>query len=161
MSADVRLREVIDDDVPVFFEQQNDRVASDMAAFPRRDREAHAAHWRKIRADATCCARTILEGDRVAGNIGSFDRDGLRQVGYWLGRAFWSRGIGTRALALFLAEAELSRPLHAYVVKHNVGSIRVLEKNGFVKLREETAPPDESGATIVEFLMRLEAPAGR
>lgn len=160
MSSDVRLREVVDTDVPVFFEQQNDPVASEMAAFPRRGRAAHAEHWAKIRSDPKLCARTILESDAVAGNIGSFDRDGMRQVGYWLGRSFWGRGIATRALALFLAEADTTRPLHAYVVKHNVGSIRVLEKNGFVKLREETLPPDANGVAEVEYLMRLEAPAG-
>lgn len=161
MPSDVRLREVADTDVPVFFEQQNDPVASEMAAFPRRERAAHEAHWAKIRSDPDLCARTILEGDEVAGNIGSFERDGLRQVGYWLGRAFWGRGIATRALALFLAEVHTARPLYAYVVKHNVGSIRVLQKNGFVKLREETLPPDADGVAEVEFLMRLEAPAPR
>ena len=57
MLDDVRIREVTDDDVPVFFEQQDDRVATEMADFPGRDREAHDAHWRKIRADASVCAR--------------------------------------------------------------------------------------------------------
>lgn len=161
MSDEVRLREVVDDDVPIFYVQQADAAAAEMAAFPRRDREAHAAHWQKIRADAACCARTILYGDQVAGNMGSFERDGLRQVGYWLGHAFWGRGIATRALAQFL-EIETERPLHAFVAKHNIGSIRVLEKNGFVKVRDGALTPEEAGghAPVEEWLMRLDAAPG-
>jgi len=157
MLEPVTLRDVADEDIPILFEQQADAGAARMAAFPSRDREAHAAHWEKIRANASMCARTILAGDRVAGNIGSFDRDGLRLVGYWLGREYWGRGIASRALALFLA-VERTRPLHAYVAKHNAGSIRVLEKNGFVKVRDDTPHPAAAGdaAPVEEWLMRLD-----
>jgi RimJ/RimL family protein N-acetyltransferase len=51
-------------------------------------------------------------------------------VGYWLGKAYWGRGIASSALALFLDD-ERHRPLLATVAAHNVGSRRVLEKAGF------------------------------
>ncbi len=45
-------------------------------------------------------------------------------------RAFWDRGVATAALSAFLG-LEPIRPLYAEVAKHNVASIRVLQKCGF------------------------------
>ena len=45
-------------------------------------------------------------------------------------RAFWGRGVATEALSAFLG-LEPVRPLYAGVAKHNVASIRVLQKCGF------------------------------
>jgi RimJ/RimL family protein N-acetyltransferase len=126
----ILLRDVIAGDLPIFFEQQLDPAANQMAAFPARDREAFMAHWTKIMADDNNILKTILYGDQVAGNIVSWEHDGEREVGYWLGREFWGKGIATQALSLLL-EQVTARPLVAYVVKHNLASIRVLEKCGF------------------------------
>jgi RimJ/RimL family protein N-acetyltransferase len=132
----ILLRDVIASDLPILFEQQLDPVANQMAAFPARDREAFMAHWAKIMADEANILKAILYGDQVAGNIVSWEQDGEREVGYWLGREFWGKGITTQALSLFLQQIT-SRPLVAYVVKHNLASIRVLEKCGFEKAREQ------------------------
>ena len=67
----------------------------------------------------------------MAGNIGSWIGENRRLIGYWIGREFWGRGVATTALAAFVAGIK-ERPLHAFVAKHNVGSIRVLEKCEFV-----------------------------
>jgi RimJ/RimL family protein N-acetyltransferase len=132
----ILLRNVIANDLPIFFEQQLDPVATQMAAFPARDRDAFMAHWAKVMADDNNILQTILYGDQVAGNIVSWEHDGEREVGYWLGREFWGKGIATRALSLFL-EQVTSRPLYAHVVKHNLASIRVLEKCGFTLTDED------------------------
>ena len=132
----ILLRDVIASDLLIFFEQQRDPIANEMAAFPARDREAFLAHWAKILADETNILKTIVCDDQVAGNIVSWEHDGEREVGYWLGREFWGKGIATRALTLFL-EHVTTRPLNAYVVKHNLASIRVLEKCGFKKMDEK------------------------
>jgi RimJ/RimL family protein N-acetyltransferase len=126
----IHLRDVIADDLPIFFEQQLNPVANEMAGFPARDRDAFMSHWAKNLPNASNIHKTILYGDQVAGNIVSWEHDGEREVGYWLGREFWGKGIATQALALFL-EQVTTRPLVAYVVKHNLASIRVLEKCGF------------------------------
>lgn len=63
------LRDVIESNHPIFFEQQLDPVANQMAAFPARDREAFTAHWTKILADETNILKTILCDGQVAGNI--------------------------------------------------------------------------------------------
>ena len=127
----VVLREVIDSDLPIFFEHQRDPEAVRMAAFPSRDREAFATHWTKIRREQSNIIRTIVWNGHIAGNIGSWIAGNRRLIGYWIGRELWGRGIATAALATFVAEIK-ERPLHAFVAQHNVGSIRVLEKCNFV-----------------------------
>jgi RimJ/RimL family protein N-acetyltransferase len=126
----VELREVQAADLPVLFEHQADPVAADMAAFPSREREAFMEHWERILANETGFIRAVAADGRLAGYVLSFERDGEREVGYWMGREFWGAGIATAALAAFL-EVETTRPLHAGVARHNVGSLRVLEKCGF------------------------------
>lgn len=130
------LRPVEATDLPIFFEHQRDPVAVRLAAFPSREREAFEAHWAKILKSPAGLVRTVLFEDEVAGYVLSFQIDGRREVGYWIGRALWGRGIATRALALFL-EVETTRPLYGHVAKANVGSIRVLEKCGFDAGAEE------------------------
>ena len=127
----VSLRAVIDSDIPIFFEQQLDPEATQMADFPSREREAFMAHWTKILGNPANTTRTILWGGQVAGNMCSWDQDGKREVGYWIGKEYWGKGIATAALALLIAEVPI-RPLYGYVVTHNIGSRRVLEKCGFV-----------------------------
>ena len=56
--------------------------------------------------------RTIVVGDTVVGDIGSWLDDGRRQVGYWIGREHWGRGYATDALRLLLAEIP-DRPVFA------------------------------------------------
>jgi RimJ/RimL family protein N-acetyltransferase len=135
-TSEVRLRDVTADDLPIFFEHQLDPEATQMAAFPSRDRPAFMAHWTRILADETTATKTILVDGQVAGNVGSWEQGGEREVGYWLGRAYWGRGVATQALAAFLEHVP-QRPLHAYVVKHNLASLRVLQKCGFTLTGED------------------------
>ena len=71
--------------------------------------------------------------EQVAGNIVSWNSDGKREIGYWIDRAWWGRGVATRALSAFL-HLEQTRPLYAGVAKHNAASLRVLQKCGFTFL---------------------------
>ncbi len=146
MSGAVTLREVQDDDLPIFFVHQSDPESNRMASFPARDQEAFDAHWAKIRADASIVLRTIVVDGQVVGNLVSFEQGGTREVGYWIGREFWGRGIATRALAQFL-DLVTVRPLHAVLAPHNVASRRVLEKCGF---RFENEEGDEVRLVLVQ-----------
>jgi RimJ/RimL family protein N-acetyltransferase len=146
-TADVVLRDVTEDDLAVFFEHQRDPVANRMAAFPPRDREAFMAHWTKILGDKSIIKKAILFDGHVAGNVVSFEYSGRREIGYWIGREYWGKGVATEALSGFLNHAEVRRPLHAGVAKHNAGSIRVLEKCGFTIIRKEDN----------EYILKLEA----
>ncbi len=129
-SKRVELRPVRESDLPFFYEHQLDPEAARMAAFTSRDHDAFTTHWRKIMSDDTVILRTIVVDGEVAGNVVSWEQDGAREIGYWIDKAFWGKGIATRALALYLEVVPI-RPLRAHVAAHNVGSIRVLEKCGF------------------------------
>ena len=155
MTSDVLLRDVTEADLPIFFEQQLDPDATEMAAFPSRDRDAFVAHWVKIMADDSVILKTILFDGQVAGNIVSFEESGKREVGYWIGKEYWGKGIATKALASFLDYVR-TRPLYAHLAKHNIGSRRVLEKCGFTIVGEDKGFPNARGEEVEEFILRLE-----
>jgi RimJ/RimL family protein N-acetyltransferase len=135
----VPLRDVREDDLAVLFEQQRDPDATRMAAFPARDREAFMVHWTtKVLGNPSVRKKVAIVDGRVAGHVVSWDESGRRLVGYWIGKDYWGCGVATAALTEFLAQ-ETVRPLFAVVAKHNAGSIRVLEKCGFVVVGEEDA----------------------
>lgn len=148
-APEVRLRAVDPADLPTFYENQRDPDANRIGGFTPRDREAFMAHWSKILADDATVIRTVLAEGKVAGNVMSFERDGVRQVGYWIGRDFWGRGVATAALAALLRE-ERTRPLHAFVAKPNLASVRVLEKCGFAVTSEGVGPDG-----VEEFVLTL------
>jgi GNAT superfamily N-acetyltransferase len=136
----VLLREVTDGDLPVLYEHQLDSDATQMAAFPSRDWDAFTAHWAKIMTSTT--------------GVGCWEQAGETLVGYWIGREYWGKGVATAALAQ-LVDIIPTRPLVAHVAKHNAGSIRVLEKCGFIHVGDEefTAP---DGAHITESIFKLD-----
>jgi RimJ/RimL family protein N-acetyltransferase len=82
-------------------------------------------------------ARVIDADGEPAGLVLSFGRDGVRELGYWIDRSKWGRGIATAAVAAFLP-LDPHRPLVAKVLKDNFGSLRVVERNGFVRTGERT-----------------------
>ena len=152
----VSLRDATEGDLPAFFEHQLDPEAARMAAFPPRDREAFTAHWARTLDDESIVRNTVLVDGRVAGSVVSFEQEGEREVGYWLGREFWGRGVATAALTLFLG-VERTRPLHARVAKGNAASVRVLEKCGFRMSGEEVERSDTSGRGVEMIVLVLGA----
>jgi RimJ/RimL family protein N-acetyltransferase len=159
MPHNVALRDVTEDDLPIFFEQQLDPEANHMVAFTARDpadREAFMAHWAKILADDTLFKQTVLVDGQVAGNIGSFEQSGHREVGYWIGREYWGKGVATQALAAFLRQIQ-ERPLYGFVAKDNIASRRVLEKCGFTLAGEDKEFSNARGEEVEAFIMMLEA----
>ena len=152
---EVVLRDVLDSDLPIFFEHQRDPEGLRMAAFPSRDQDAFMTHWAKVRGEPSNIIRTILCHGRVAGNIGSWIAEDRRLVGYWIGREFWGRGVATAALAALVAEIT-ERPLHAFAAAHNLASIRVLEKCDFVPAPEHDSgiPGDDGVHELLYVLWR-------
>ncbi len=154
MSGSVVLREALESDLPDFFEDQRDPVALRMAGFVPRDREAFLAHWAKIMADDSVVKRTILLDGEIAGNIVCYESSRRREVGYWIRRELWGKGIATRALAELLSQVA-HRPLYAHAARHNVASIRVLEKCGFIPAGEDTRPSLDPAAPVEELVFIL------
>lgn len=130
-------------------------MAAFTAADPH-DREAFDERWRRLRESETTTVRTIEADGVIVGSIGSWDGDGKREVTYWLGREHWGKGLATRALAAFLAEAERTRPLFAATAHDNVASQRVLEKCGFRRVGGGRGFAAARRAEVDEVLFRLD-----
>jgi ribosomal-protein-alanine N-acetyltransferase len=80
-----------------------------------------------------------VDGEAVGGiglRRGAAEFAHSAELGYWLGEAYWRRGIvaaAVRAVVPFaMARWDLAR-LTAYASARNVGSVRVLEGAGFVR----------------------------
>jgi RimJ/RimL family protein N-acetyltransferase len=154
-TSEVLIRDVEEQDIPIFFEHQLDPEAIDMAAFPSRDRDAHSAHWTKILADNSVITKTVVFEGQVAGNVVSWEQDDRRLVGYWIGKDHWGMGVATEALSQFLDRVP-ERPFYAFVAGHNLGSIRVLQKCGFTTRAQET-PTGSDVSQVEELVMELKA----
>jgi RimJ/RimL family protein N-acetyltransferase len=159
MTSDVLLRDVTESDLPIFFEQQLDPAANQMAAFTAKDpadRAAFTAKWARILDDDTITKRTILFGGRVAGSVSSFMApwSGQLEVTYWLGREYWGRGIATKALTEFLGHLK-ARPVYARAAKDNIASIRVLAKCGFTISGHDKGFANARGEEVEEVVLRL------
>ena len=80
----------------------------------------------------------VMYKGEVAGSIGITPKDDIYrktiEIGYFIGDAFWGRGIATEAVAHLLnyisREFDVIR-IFAEVFENNKASMRVLEKNGF------------------------------
>jgi RimJ/RimL family protein N-acetyltransferase len=107
-------------------------------------------------ADDSVLLKTVLFDGQVAGSVVSFILGGEREVGYWIGKKFWSKGIATQALAEFLNHIK-TRPLYAHVAKHNIASRRVLEKCGFTVIGENKDFSIWDGKKVEGFILKLEA----
>jgi RimJ/RimL family protein N-acetyltransferase len=158
MANIIQLRDVLQTDLPIFFEHQRDPEASQMASFPSRSRDGFMSHWTKIMMDDSIQMKTILFNGDVAGNIVCFEQLGEREVGYWLGKEYWGQGVATRALEEFLKQIE-TRPLYAHVAKQNIASRRVLEKCGFVVSGEDRFFSQILGDDIEEYILILHSAA--
>ncbi len=82
----------------------------------------------------------------------------IAAIGYWLGEAFWGRGIATEAVRAFteytFATFDFVR-LEAHVFEWNLASARVLEKAGYTleaRLRKRVT---KESRTVDSFLYAL------
>jgi RimJ/RimL family protein N-acetyltransferase len=156
-STGVNLRDVLETDLDIFFEQQQDPQANYMAAFTAEnpaDKNAFTIKWAKILGDKTFVKRTILYDGKVAGHIIKFEQFGEPEISYWIGKEFWGQGVATRALALFL-DVVAQRPLFARAAKDNIASICVLQKNGFTIIGEGKGYANARSEEIEEYILKL------
>jgi len=148
------LRDAKAADIPALYAMQSDPEANRLAGFVPRSRPDFVKHWRKILKDAGVEKKMILLDGEVAGYLVCFVRIRPdREVGYWIDRAHWGKGVATKALRTFLKEYSL-RPLYARVAKHNAASLRVVKKNGF-KVTGEDKFSNAAGEKYDEFVLKL------
>ncbi|GGB42977.1 GNAT family N-acetyltransferase [Fictibacillus barbaricus] len=158
INTSVKLRDVTEEDIPIFFEQQLDSTANYIAAFTAKDpsdKDTFMDHWTKIIADETITIKTIIFNGQVSGHISNFEQFGEPEVSYWIGKEYWGQGIATKALSEFLNYIKI-RPLFARAAKDNIASIRVLEKCGFRIISEDKGFSNARGKDVEEFILKLE-----
>ena len=134
----------------------NQRLESNLSKtseYLNNGREKRSTGTYRVLRDETVIVKAILFEGQVAGNVGCWEQEGERLVSYWLGREFWGRGIASAALSLLLREVNV-RPLQAHVVKHNLASIRILQKCGFTISGAEKFPAAD-GAEVEEIILSL------
>ncbi|MFE2430397.1 GNAT family N-acetyltransferase [Streptomyces sp. NPDC059373] len=155
---EVTLREVRDGDLPVFYSQSNDPEGIRMAAFTAKDpsdRHQFEAHWARIRHDPDVVMRTVVgENGEIVGHAAVYGPPEEREVTYWIGREHWGRGAATAALRGLLGVVS-ERPLRGRAAADNGGSIRVLEKCGFVVTGHERGFANGRGKEIDEVVLTL------
>ena len=154
IDVSIRLRPVLPGDLPQVYDMQLDPESNCMAVTIPRNREAFDSHWAKVLADSGTAARVILLGDELVGTISCFPMEGQDHVGYWIDRAYWGRGIASKALHLLLQEVT-KRPLVASAATSNGASLRVLQKCGFVVERVRLSPASDRFPECEEAVLVL------
>lgn len=104
----------------------------------------------------------IEVGRAACGGIGlRFQTDVYRrsaEIGYWLGEAYWNRGIATAAVMLLSAYVfrhyDTCR-LYAGIFEYNQASMRVLEKAGYHLEAVHRQAVTKNGHTVDEHLYVL------
>jgi RimJ/RimL family protein N-acetyltransferase len=139
--ADIVLRRFRSDDGPALVRHaDNPAVARNLRdVFPNPYTARDAEAWLEMANDDTReRSFAIATPDEVIGGIGlkrEFDVNRLtNEVGYWLGEAYWGRGIATAAVQAITAwafrELDIVR-IWGGVYSSNPASCRVLEKAGY------------------------------
>ena len=150
----VTLRAPKEEDFEIIFAMTLDPIANEMSMVYARTREEFREQWDSRTTSPACVVRTILIAGEVVGRINSFEKEGVVNIGYLIARTHWGKGIMTSALRQFIELVE-HRPLVARAAKGNIGSCRVLEKCGFLKVDEQDSPEDKRYRACTECVYQL------
>ena len=142
------MREVVDEDLPVYYEHQRDPETAATPVFPPSERDVFMTHWAKALANASALTRTVVFDERGRRQHRLLEGDDAGSSGTGSGESSGAAGSqqGPRGTPHIVD----ARPLHAYVAKSNPASIRVLENCGFVEVGEHAG---DDG--IEELLLEL------
>lgn len=155
--VNVQLRRSVVADLDRFFEFQLDAEANYLAAFTSKDptdKAAYLAKYSKLLSDPTINNQTILVERAIVGSIAKFEIGTDAEITYWIDKTSWGQGIATTALKIFLS-LEPMRPILGRVAFDNVGSQKVLEKCGFVKIGTDKGFANARQTEIEEFIYKL------
>ncbi len=153
----LKLRQTEKPDLELFCQFQLDKEANYLAAFTSKDptdKEAYFEKFTKLLNDPTINMQTILVEETIAGSIAKFEIEGDPEITFWIDRTFWAKGIATTALKKFLT-IENTRPILGRVAFDNLGSQKVLEKCGFVKIGTDKGFANARNIEIEEFIYKL------
>lgn len=154
---EIKLRPTEVSDLETLFQFQLDKEGAYLAAFMAKDhtdKSAYIDKYTKLLANPAVNNQTIILGNDIVGSIAKFMMEGDSEITYWIDRKFWGKGIATQALNEFLV-IETSRPIFGRVAFDNLGSQRVLEKCGFVKVGTDKGFANARQSEIEEFIYKL------
>ncbi len=150
----IELRDSTEADVPTFYKFHTYPEANKIGGFILKTNKAFHKHWEtNVFGKKDVLKKAILSDGVLAGYIVCFYAKTQWEIGYWTNHETWGKGIATAAVKTFL-KTYRRRPLYAHVAQRNAGSIRVLEKCGFVRDAEDKFT-NEEGASIPEFIYKL------
>ena len=156
-SRQVNLRPTEIEDLDTLFEFQTDKEGGYLAAFMPKDptdKSAYISKYTKLLSDPTVNNQTILLDNIIVGSIAKFVMEGNTEITYWIDRKYWGQGIATKALKELLT-IEPIRPIFGRVAFDNLGSQKVLEKCGFVKIGTDKGFANARGIEIEEYIYEL------
>lgn len=156
-NPDIKLRPTEISDLDVLFQFQLDKEGGYLAAFMPKDpadKVAYMTKYIKLLDDPTVNNQTIMIGYSIVGSIAKFVMEGNAEITYWIDRKYWGLGIATKALKKLLV-LETSRPVFGRVAFDNVGSQKVMEKCGFVKIGSDKGFADARQTEIEEYIYKL------
>ena len=152
------LRQSINSDIPIFFENQADEGALFMSAFTSKDplnKEAYIKKWERLIEIESINMQTILWDNEIVGCVVKFVMEGDSDITYAINKKFWGQGMATEAVNQFL-DIEKTRPLFGRTAFDNIGSQKVLERNGFVRIGENEAFANARDEKIKEYIYKLD-----
>lgn len=131
--------------VRIYFEKANQPEIK--AVLPQKAQSVEEAledYMETLLPNAGSYGRTIMVNGNYIGDIWCYCIDVNEEPNAMLSccifeKAYWSLGIATEAVAMFLKEIQAKYALStigAFTFSENIASIRVLEKNGFAVLEE-------------------------
>lgn len=131
--------------VKIYFEKANTPEIKAMLPQKAQTVEEALADYRKtLLPEAGSYGKTITAGGLYIGDIWCYcinvNEEPNAMLSYCIfAKAYWSQGIATQAVAMFLKEIHAKYRLGtigAFTYSANSASIRVLEKNGFIWMAE-------------------------
>lgn len=158
LNFQLTLRPTVYTDLEIHYQFQLDEEANYLAAFTSSsssDKKAYLEKYAKFLNEPSINNQTILIDGTIVGSIAKFVIEGDAEITYWIDRKFWGRGIATKALKAFLS-IETNRPMYGRVAFDNLGSQKVLENCGFVRVGTDRGFANARQIEIEEFIYRLD-----
>ena len=138
----LKLRGYTEADIDRLVELANNKHVSKylIDTFPYPYTQKDAIWWIQTGHNLNGSTNFVIENDGIfVGGIGVTPSQGWKshsaEIGYWIGEAYWNKGIGTDALFQMTDYAfhKLNlKKLFAPVIEGNSASMRILEKCGYI-----------------------------
>lgn len=165
--APITVRELTESDIPDIQKLASDPAVSDTTRiphpYPPDGARVFVRDALRRRGEGLEFVYAICEGSVFTGLCGLLllaDEPGRAEIGYWIGRPFWGRGIATagvdQVIDLAFSRHRLTS-IVAYVLDRNPASAKVLLNNGFSETARRPNPgpfhrPDD---TIITYRLTI------